>query len=75
MTKTLETIMYASILSRETVIIAFMIAALNDLQAKLGDILNAYVQAPLTDKICTHLGPELGKDAGKTTVIVRALYG
>ena len=35
-------------LSREKVRIALMIATLNDLKVKLGNILNAYVQAPVT---------------------------
>ena len=52
-----------------------MMAALNDLEVKSGDILNAYVQAPVTEKVWTTLGPEFSKDAGKTAVIVRALYG
>ena len=52
-----------------------MIAALNDLEVKLGNILNAYVQAPVTEKMWTTLGPEFGKDTRKTAVIVRALYG
>ena len=40
MTDALDTITYASLLSRETVRIAFMIAALNDLEVQLGNILN-----------------------------------
>ena len=75
MTKAPATITYASAVSRETVRIALMIAALNDLEMKLGDILNAYIQAPVTEKVWTTLGPEFGKGAGKTAVIVRALYG
>ena len=35
------TITYASVVSRETVRIALMIAALNDLKVKMGDVLNA----------------------------------
>ena len=75
MTKALATITYASIVSRETVRIAMMIATLNDLEVKLGNILNAYVQAPVTEKVWTTLGPEFGKDSRKTAVIIRALYG
>ena len=41
----------------------------------MGDILNAYVQAPVTEKVWTTLGPEFSKDARKNAVIVRALYG
>ena len=65
MTKALATIMYARVVSRERVRIALMIAALNDLEVKLGNILNAYVQAPVTEKVWTTMGPEFGKDAKK----------
>ena len=49
-----------------------MIAALNDLEVKLGDILNAYALTPVTEKMWTTMGPEFGKDAEKTAVIIRA---
>ena len=39
--KALASIMYASVVSIETVRIALMIATLNDLEVKLGNILNA----------------------------------
>ena len=71
----LATNMYASIVSRETVRIALMIAALNDHEVKLGDILHANVQVLVIEKVWTTLGPEFGKDNRKTAVIVRALYG
>ena len=61
MTKALATIMYASVASSETVRIALMIATLNDLEAKLGSILNAYIQTPVTEKVRTMLDPEFGK--------------
>ena len=64
-----------SVVSRETVRMALMIAALNDLEVKSGNVLNAYVQAPVTEKMWTTLGPEFSKDARKTAVIGRALYG
>jgi hypothetical protein len=69
------TITYASIVSRETVCIALLMAALNDLEVKIGDVFNAYITAPVTKKVWTVLGPEFGNDAGKTAIIVRALYG
>ena len=68
-------IAYASVVSRETVKIALMIAILNDLEVKLGNIFHAYVQAPVTEKVLTTLGPQFGKDARMTEVIIRALYG
>ena len=52
-----------------------MIAALNELEIKLDNILNVYVQAPVTKRVWTALGPEFGRDARTTAVIVRALYG
>ena len=70
-----DTITYASVVSRETVRIALTYAALNDLQVKVGDVLNAYITAPITEKVWTVLGPEFGQDAGKKAIIVRALYG
>ncbi len=51
------TITYASVVSRETVHIALILAALNDLQVKAGDVLNAYITAPVKEKVWTILGP------------------
>ena len=51
-----------------------MIAALNDLEVKLDNILNAYEQLLVTGTVKATLGPGFGKDAKKTAVIVRALY-
>ena len=73
MTKAPTTISCASIVSKEIVRIALMIATLNDLEVKLGNNLNAYVQAPVTEKVWNTLGPEFGQDARKTSVILRAL--
>jgi hypothetical protein len=67
--------MYASVVSRESVRIALKLAALKDLNVKMADIENAYPTAPITEKIWTLLGPEFGDDAGKWALIVRALYG
>ncbi len=75
MTKAPATITYASIVSCETVRIALLMAALNDLNVKVGDVLNAYITAPITEKVWTVLGPEFGIDAGKSAIIVHALYG
>ncbi len=75
MTRAPAVVTYASVVSRETVRIALTIATLNGLQVKCGDVLNAYITAPCTEKIWTALGPELGSDAGKIAMIVCALYG
>ena len=50
MTKATVTFMYPSVVSKEIVKIAVMLANLNDLDVKLGDILNAYILAPVTEK-------------------------
>ncbi len=75
MTKAPATITYASVVSRETVRIALLMAALNDLNVKVGDVLNAYITAPITEKVWTVLGPEFGIHAGKSAIIVRTFYG
>jgi hypothetical protein len=68
------TLTYASVVSRESVRLILTLAALNGLQVKAGDIQNAYLTAPVTEKIWTRLGKEFGKDCGKKAIIVRALY-
>jgi nitric oxide synthase oxygenase domain/subunit len=60
--------------SRESVRIALTLAALHDLDVMMGDIENAYLNAQITEKVWTVLGPEFGEDAGKRALIVRALY-
>ncbi len=75
MTKAPATITYASVVSCETVRITLLMAVLNDLNVKVGDILNAYITAPITEKVWTVLRPEFGIDAGKSAIIVCTLYG
>jgi hypothetical protein len=40
----------------------------------VGDVLNAYITAPVKEKVWTILGPELGLDSDKSAMIVCALY-
>lgn len=68
-------ITYSSAVVHDSVRIALTPAALNDLEVKVADILNAYVTALTEEKIWTILGPEFGGDQGKRAVIVCALYG
>ena len=75
MTDAPAAITYASVVSRESVRLALMLAALNALEVKCGDVMNAYITAPITEKVWTTLGPEFGADQGKRALIVRALYG
>jgi hypothetical protein len=69
------TMTYATVVSRELVRIALTLAELNNLEVKIADIENAYLTAPIGEKIWCTLGPEFGVDAGKCAIIVRALYG
>ena len=75
-TTTPETSTYAGVVSRESVRIAFLIAALNDLDILAADIQNAYLTAPPTENYYTKCGPEFGSQfEGRYARIVRALYG
>jgi hypothetical protein len=67
---------YASVVSRESVRIAFLIAALNDLDILSADIGNAYLNARTKEKLYIVCGEEFGDPyVGRIAVIVRALYG
>ena len=74
-TKAPSSITYSSVVSRDSVRIAFMIASLNDLQVFACDIGNAYLNAPCREKLWTIAGKEFGSEAGGIMLISRALYG
>jgi hypothetical protein len=59
-----SSITYSSVVSRESVCIALLIAALNDLEILSADIQNAYLHAKCREKIWTRAGPEFGSDEG-----------
>ena len=71
MTHTLDTIMYSSVVTRETVYIALTMVALHNLEVKAADVFNAYLMAPNCE--WTVLGPEYGDNAGKSAIIGRVL--
>lgn len=75
MTEAPSTITYASVVSRESVRILFMLAALNDLNVLSADISNAYLNAPCAEKVCFKAGHEFGDRKGRWVVITRSLYG
>ena len=66
---------YASVVSRESVRIAFLYAALNDLDILSCDITNAYLNAPCLEKLWYAAGPEFGSDKGSVMLIRKAVYG
>jgi hypothetical protein len=60
MTEDPNTSTYASVVSRESVRIGLLIAALNGLDILSADIQNAYLTSPCQEKVYTILGPEFG---------------
>jgi hypothetical protein len=67
---------YSSVVSRDSVRIAFLVAALNDLDILAADVQNAYLNAPTKEKVWFRAGLEFGKkNQGRPVYIVRALYG
>ena len=75
-TPSVEGSTYAGVVSRESVRIALTYAALNGLQVFAGDIQNAYLQAPSSQKDYIVCGQEFGlENVGKRALIHRALYG
>jgi len=66
---------YSSVVSRDSVRIAFMYAALNGLDILGCDVSNAYLNAPCREKIWIQAGAEFGDNQGRVMIIRRALYG
>jgi hypothetical protein len=67
---------YSSVVARDSVHLAFLIAALNDIDLLAKDIGNAYLNAPTKEKVFTICGLEFGQQyQGRIAVIVKALYG
>jgi hypothetical protein len=66
---------YSTVVSRDTVRIGFLVAALNDLDILAGDIQNAFLEAPTKEKIFFYAGDEWKSDKDRVVVVVRALYG
>jgi hypothetical protein len=75
MTETPNSLTYSSVVSRDSVRIAFLVAALNDLDILSCDVSNAYLNAPCREKIWFVAGPEFGSRQGQVVKVVRALYG
>ena len=74
-TETPASLTYSSVVTRDSVRIAFLLAALNGLDVFAADIGNAYLNAPCREKIWTVAGSEFGSEQGSVMLIVRALYG
>ena len=72
-----QNITYSSVISRESVHIGFLLAALNGLDILVADVSNVYLHAKPKEKVHVRVGPELFGPSydGQTAVLVRALYG
>jgi hypothetical protein len=69
-------ITYSSVVSRDSVQIVFLLAALNDVNLLATDIGNAYLNAKPRERVYTTAGPEFEAELqGKSVLIVRAFYG
>ena len=67
---------YSSVVSRDLVRIMFLIAVLNDLNIKMCDIVNAYLNTETRERVWFTAGSEWGKSReGCQVIIIRALYG
>ena len=67
---------FASVVSRDTVRLFFLLAALNDLDLLSCDIQNAYLAAPNKEKVWTECTDQLGPEyKGRKAIIAKALYG
>ena len=60
-----EMITYASVVSRESVRIALLLAALNNVEVKTADIENAYTQLPMRKRFTRSLDLSLARMQGR----------
>jgi hypothetical protein len=69
-------ITFASVVSWDGICIAFLIAALNNLEILSTDIIGAYLSTPCGEKVYTIASRKFGPDKeGRPVLIKRALYG
>ena len=73
--ETPASITYSTVVSRESVRLLLMIAALNDLDIMGCDVQNNFLSADSLENHWLKAGPEFGAEQGKTFIVVRALYG
>jgi hypothetical protein len=75
-TEPTKDITFASVVSRDSIRLAFLVAALNDLDILSADVSGAYLNAKAAEKVYTIAGKEFGPERqGRVAVITRALYG
>ena len=74
-TETPAALTYSSVVSRDSVRIALLIASLNELEVLACDIQNAYLTADCREKIYIIAGPEFASLEGSIMIIRKGLYG
>ena len=74
-TETPALLTYSSVVSRDSVGIALLMASLNELEVLACDIQNAYLTADCREKIYVIAGPKFGSEDGSIMIIRKALYG
>ena len=74
-TETPSWLTYSSVVSRESVRIAFLIASLYDIDVCTADVDNAYLNADCRERIFTIAGDEFQSEKGCIMIIKKALYG
>ena len=67
-----SSITYSSVVARDSIRLAFLIAALNDLDILVCDIGNTYLNAKCREKLWTKAGPEFSNEQGCIILIARA---
>ena len=74
-TETPTALMYSSVVSRDSVRIALLVASLNDLQLLACDIQNAFLTADCREKIYIIAEPDFGLEAGAIMVVKKGCMG
>ena len=72
-TETPAALTYSSVVTRDSVRIALLVASLNELELLACNMQNAYLTADC--KVYMIAGPEFGSEEGKVMIIRKALYG
>ena len=75
MTTSPPSIAFLLVVARDSVRIAFTIAALNELDILACDIQNVYLTSLFREKIWTFVGPEFGEEEGTLMLVKVSLYG
>lgn len=68
-TRLSSSVTYSSVVSRDSIRIMLLIAALNDLDIEGADIENAYLTAPCREKVWIWGGIEFGESAGDILIV------